>query len=70
MRIPQVGERWQNRKTSRVCSIEVVDVGSDGALAMVAYRYEQRSPNARSVRRQWSRMSEFRLAFSEFEVAR
>ena len=66
VRRPSKGDRWQHRKTSRVCVVEEIRVMSN---TWIGYRYEQRKPNARSTRQQWMTMMHFVGAFSEFEAA-
>ena len=69
MKRPAVGDRWQNRKTSRVCVVEGIKGGPDAALTVVGYRYEDstryedRRLGGRRPRR-WTSLPYFNVAFS------
>lgn len=69
MKRPSKGDRWQNRRTSRVCVVEKIDGGPDDAITRIGYRYETETL-AGNRRRQWTSLAYFNVAFTEFEAAR
>ena len=70
MRRPAAGDRWQHRKTSRVCTVEALEGGPDAATSVVVYRYETRGASLdRAPSRQRTSLAYFNVAFSEYERA-
>lgn len=66
MKRPSVGDRWQNRRTSRVCVVEGIKDHADPRIARVGYRYEQETA-AGNRRRIWTSVAWFNATFAEFE---
>lgn len=68
MQRPQVGDRWQNRRTIRVCVIEAIEGGPDRATSWIRYRYETASA-AGSRRRMGTNEPWFLRTFTPYETA-
>lgn len=72
MKRPSVGDRWQNRRTSRVCVVEEVKGGPDAAMTRIGYRfedstrYQDRRLGGRRPRL-WTSLLWFSATFTEFE---
>lgn len=74
MRIPNERDRWQNRRTSRVCVVEEIKGGPLWLTTRIGYRYEDstryedRAYGGRRPRK-WTSLAYFNAAFTEFEAA-
>jgi len=66
MKRPAKGDRYQNRRTSRVCVVEEIRGGPDAAHTTIWYRYQDSRISGRRPR-QWTSLPYFHVAFTEYE---
>ncbi len=65
---PETGDRWQNRRTDRLCVVEVIEGGLAAATTRIGFRYEKPTTLGKRPRLQWTSLAYFVVAFAPYET--